>query len=234
MNPYTSGSVKMTEHSKSKTMLCKIIALHFQKKNQRMSNLSKATIPILERIIKENNINTDSMEAEILSKKLQERQEARDREADYKMRIANIEEKNKQDKLLIESRWQKLWPNRELWIDCYLRIKYGKIVVVTDEMRAQRDKQRERFFQKVIPPGAQVQRINANAVVVNGVCVEYVRFSGFEYTEDARQRYLEYYNTEEGFKRVIVGELCKNDSKMPKRVIRCLPDNKEIIYSLKW
>jgi hypothetical protein len=201
----------------TKSMLCEIIAFHFRKKNQRLTNLSKNTLPQLNEQVKKHNINIQLIQEEMLADKLKAQEELKQKEEEARV-----------FKELIKTRAKALWKNKAMWIDAFLKFKFGKVIEVTDEERLKRA---DDFFVKMAQ-GKPFVRTGANQIRIGGFIS--VRYSDdvFDFTEEARQKKIEYFSTEEGFEKV-VEELYKKDSKIPRHTIVHHGDGTGTLHFLK-
>lgn len=204
----------------TKSTLCEIIAFHFRKKNQRLTNLSRNTLPQLNEQVKKHNINIQLIQEEMLADKLKEQEEKKQEEE--KARVFDE---------LIKKRAKNLWKNKAVWINAFIKFKFGKVIEITDEIKAERLKRADDFFVKMAQ-GKPYVRTGPNHIRIGGHITLHYTDDVFDFTEEARQKKIEYFSTEEGFEKV-VEELYKKDSKIPRHTIVHHGDGTGTLHFLK-
>ncbi len=145
-----------------KQFIIETIQYYFAKNNQRMSNLSKATMPILDGIIKKYNINIEETYKNLLAEREKRKQESEETQAKRALEYStSIRETLEMYNHLTTEEKDELIKNI-----------FEKVNADTIASKAKSKSSTDKMYNVFISEGARVERINDTELKVNGVMVQ--------------------------------------------------------------
>lgn len=206
----SSSTSTATTHTKKYIIEC--ITTHFKSQGKRLTNLSKADIPRLMKIVEQYKIvipeiNKEEKKLERKQKMLENKQKKEEEEALEKIR--KQEYQDKQDKLMKRIEYWNERPVEKMeWVFEYVQREF--IDTLTDEI-IEINKQRNYIIkrrtlilkEKLEKEGGRVELINDTDFSVNGINVSngYLEREHKYTDEEIKNLHLRYYN--ENFEKVI-------------------------------
>lgn len=145
-----------------KSQIIESIQYYFANKNQRMSNLNKATMPMLEGIITKYNINIEETYKNLLSEREKIKQEREETFAKTKLKIS-------------EEQLQRLEMYNHLTTeekDELIKNIFEKVNADTIASNAKSKSSTDKMYNVFKSEGARVERISDTELKVNGVIVQ--------------------------------------------------------------
>jgi uncharacterized short protein YbdD (DUF466 family) len=152
----------------TKTDMIDAITLHFSKKGQRLTNLSKATIPMLQKTIEKYNLNMEELMEELRIHKINRQAEEKKRKDEQDRIDAEREKQRENEKQDILMKWRLITDaDRE-----YVRqVDYDNYVERCKKDNAEAILNTDRMYKYCVQNGDRIVRQGENVLVINGVNV---------------------------------------------------------------
>lgn len=164
------------------------IKLHFASKNQRLSNLQKATRPKLDEIIKKYNLNLDELLENLELSNIREKEREEQRKRDQEQRDIQLKKERQQKEADQNDRWNTISADDKERVKQFAYDQYVKETQYENEKSIRTtDIMESKFRSEGV---TNIQRINQNTLCVRGVNV----INGFYQEPSSKDDYLKMYN----------------------------------------